>query len=283
MGAGLFAFNAHAASPLMGKLILQVQGRGEVWYANPVDQKAYLLPSDATEAYAALSTLATKVSQKELDSIPGAADKFSGNAATRSKYAGKWIKVGDEPDKIWYVGWKSKKKFYFDGTVPSFKYLHSLVTGALNSDISRLAKAEFNLPKKEAPAVETQTTIESAPATEGAANEATIAAPQSGFYVSSTALNTETYMMDADSKIWKPTMKLTFSKPAIDLVWHIYEVPGDIEVWNQKYPFEYEDNQAAFTLTAGNVASGKSYNYMIEATDKATGEQGKFYGTFSMK
>ena len=66
----IFTFAAtNLASKLSGKILLQVESKGEAWYVNPSDGKRYYM-ANGNEAYNIMRKLGLGISNKDLSQIP---------------------------------------------------------------------------------------------------------------------------------------------------------------------------------------------------------------------
>jgi len=65
---GKLTYNSALINKLRGKIVLQVESRGEAWYINPVDGKRYYMP-DGPSAYQIMRYLSLGISNKDLNTI----------------------------------------------------------------------------------------------------------------------------------------------------------------------------------------------------------------------
>jgi hypothetical protein len=68
-GAGKLATNSALVGKLKGKILLQVEGRGQAWYVNPADGKRYYL-KDGSAAYQIMKYLSLGATNDTLAKIP---------------------------------------------------------------------------------------------------------------------------------------------------------------------------------------------------------------------
>jgi len=126
---------ASLASRLSGRLLLPVSGQGELWYVYPKDLKRYIL-EDPGNAFVNVLSVTVEVTDKVLAGIPTAPGQ-KGNAQTIREYAGQFLHnpVGGG-DRLWYVDPVQKRRFWFDGSQPSFDFLHSLALGISDKNLA---------------------------------------------------------------------------------------------------------------------------------------------------
>lgn len=67
-GAGAFSIDASIVDRLRGKILLQVESRGEAWYLNPVDGKRYYM-KDGEQAYQIMRFLSLGITNNDLRKI----------------------------------------------------------------------------------------------------------------------------------------------------------------------------------------------------------------------
>lgn len=69
------------AKRLAGRILLQVESRGEAWYVNPVDGKRYYM-KDGAAAYAVMRDLSLGISNANLETIPAASAPAAATSTT---------------------------------------------------------------------------------------------------------------------------------------------------------------------------------------------------------
>ncbi|GEM_PF-2633468 len=113
---------ATLSSRLKGMILLPVQGKGELWYVNSIDGKRHLLGTDSQALYQ------TKMLAVQLD-----------EKAFRSyTIRGRFFMLKTDQSRVWYIEPKAAKRYYFDGTSGSFRFLHTIALGILDRDLSQI-------------------------------------------------------------------------------------------------------------------------------------------------
>jgi len=268
---------AKADNPYYGKFLLQTQGKGEVWYVNPYDGKRYQMPNDAERAYRLLASLSTVIDGRIILRIPAGPGGDKGDLRARELYKGHILAPQDDATRLWYVHTEDMKRYWFDGTDASFRYLLKKALGATDAQLASIPVGETAIeepvarPETIQPSVESVTgTIQGLPALPGSA-------------ILNVAVATDTRAIYDDSSEPRPTIKVTFDKPVKDLVVTVWDTTASsTQVWTQAYPFEMEEGQLTFTLSVSNVQDGMGYIYSVTATDKETGEPIKYDGSFQL-
>ena len=120
---------------LSGRILLQVESRGEAWYVNPKDQKRYYLgrPDDA---YNVMRRLSLGISEKEF--------------ASWSKGAPAWAKGGlylrpESHGEAYYVDF-NQRWHYLGRPLDAWQLLRSQGLGITNSDLNQIAIANLSTP-----------------------------------------------------------------------------------------------------------------------------------------
>lgn len=95
--AGLTPFNslnaANLASSLKGRILLQVESKGEAWYINPDNEKRYSLGMPV-DAFQVMRELGLGISNKDFNSF---------NEIAPSRLAGKILIKVEDKGKAYYV------------------------------------------------------------------------------------------------------------------------------------------------------------------------------------
>jgi len=97
----LTAADAKLSKRLSGRLLLQVENKGYIWYLNPADGQRYLISSD--NALSIFRSLALGISEANLNLIPTKESGQKGNAALRAKLKGKLLLRVEARGQISYV------------------------------------------------------------------------------------------------------------------------------------------------------------------------------------
>lgn len=114
--AFLFGLSTNSADALTmpertsGKILLQVESKGEGWYVYPKDLTRYSMgrPEEALELFRALSL---GITNANLAKIPVAGSSQSGDAALRSRLSGLFLLQVESSGEIWYVNPSDLKRY----------------------------------------------------------------------------------------------------------------------------------------------------------------------------
>jgi len=113
---------------LAGRILLQVESKGEGWYVNPTDNKRYFLGRPA-DAFNAMRELGLGVSNKDFDSFKGYAPK---------RLSGKILLKVEDSGKAYYVNPVDLKIHYLGKPSDAFSVMRNLGLGVSNGDIKKI-------------------------------------------------------------------------------------------------------------------------------------------------
>ncbi len=93
--------DAKLAARLAGRLLLQTETKGYIWYVNPQDYKRYFISQDS--ALSIFRSLALGITETNLNLIPTKASGQKGNASLRSRLKGRLLLRTEKGGRISYV------------------------------------------------------------------------------------------------------------------------------------------------------------------------------------
>jgi parallel beta-helix repeat protein len=130
--------DAKLALKLAGRLLLQVEKGGVVWYVNPGDNKRYLVTTD--NALSLFRSLSLGISELNLAKIPTKESGLKGDTALRKKLAGKLLLRVEKAGNIVYVDYNG---YRHDVTKDNLMSLfRSLSLGISNANIYKITVGE---------------------------------------------------------------------------------------------------------------------------------------------
>ena len=117
------------ASRVKGRILLQVQDKGQAWYISPMNGKRYSLgrPDDA---FRVMKSLGLGISNINFN-------KLSSSAAAKSLAGRILIKVEDN-GRAYYVNPVDLKLYYLGRPADAFGVMRSLGLGISNNDLSQI-------------------------------------------------------------------------------------------------------------------------------------------------
>lgn len=120
--------NSQLSKRLSGRILLQVEEKGESWYINPIDGFKYFLgrPDDA---FNLMRKLALGINNKNFDS-------FKGKAPAR--LSGRILLKVEDSGKAYYVNPLDLKMYYLGRPDDAFNLMRNFGLGAKNSDIRQI-------------------------------------------------------------------------------------------------------------------------------------------------
>lgn len=125
---------------VMGKILLEVEKKGEAWYVNPENSKRYFLgrPDDA---FAVMRSLGLGISEVDFK-------KFNNRAP--EKLAGRILIRAEHKGEAYYVYPNNLKLYYLGRPADAFKVMRELGLGIGSSNLEKVAKSDsaFNYEEK---------------------------------------------------------------------------------------------------------------------------------------
>jgi hypothetical protein len=124
---------ADLSSKLKGRILLQVEGKGEAWYVSPKDSKRYYM-ANGSEAYNIMRDLGVGITNKDLEKIK--ADK---NLA--KKQQGKIFLQVESHGEAYYIDNNGEAHYLKDGSA-AYDVMRELGLGIKNSDLNKINLAD---------------------------------------------------------------------------------------------------------------------------------------------
>jgi hypothetical protein len=122
---------ATAPNNLKGRILLQVESKGEAWYVNPKDgQKYYMANGD--EAFAIMKTLGVGMSNKDIE-------KMKTDANFRKKFIGKILLQVESHGEAYYISFDGRYNYLKDGAA-AYSIMRKLGLGISNSNLNKITE-----------------------------------------------------------------------------------------------------------------------------------------------
>jgi uncharacterized protein YkwD len=146
--AALFAATTQAetvAQRLSGKILLQVEAKGEAWYVNPETKERYFLgrPADAFEV---MRSLGLGIKNSDIANIPEARSSHKGDAALRKRLSGKILLQVEEKGEAWYVNPETMSRHYLGRPEDAFAVMRELGLGISDMDLISIPISSDSAP-----------------------------------------------------------------------------------------------------------------------------------------
>lgn len=125
-------------SSARGRILLQVQRRGEAWYMNPVDSRRYFL-RDGASAYEIMRKLGLGLTNANLAKIPEAGSLQKGDAALVSRLKGRILLQVESRGEAWYIHPVEGKRYYLKDGSTAYELMRKLGMGVYTSDLITLS------------------------------------------------------------------------------------------------------------------------------------------------
>ncbi len=128
---------------LGGRILLQVESKGEAWYVNPIDGKRYYLgrPDDA---FAIMRKLGLGITNKDISKIPveGENNPVNVDIYLINRLKGRILLQVESKGEAWYVNPIDGKRYYLGRPDDAFSIMRDLGLGITNFDIGQIEVAE---------------------------------------------------------------------------------------------------------------------------------------------
>lgn len=134
-----FARAASLGKTLAGRILLNVEGKGEAWYVYPVDNKRYYLgrPADAFEV---MRRLGLGIAEIDFQKIAQAGMPVEGDRALAARLAGRIILETERKGEAWYINPVDLKKYYLGRPADAFALMRQLSLGISREDLAKIHK-----------------------------------------------------------------------------------------------------------------------------------------------
>lgn len=122
------SFASDISSRLRGRIILQVESRGEAWYVNPDNEKRYFLGRPA-DAFQVMRELGLGISNKDFNSF---------NEIAPNRLSGKILLKVEDSGKAYYINPVNLKMYFLGSPADAFNVMRSLGLGITNKDLETI-------------------------------------------------------------------------------------------------------------------------------------------------
>ena len=122
-------YDKKLTNKLKGKILLQVESKGEAWYVNPKDEKRYYM-ADGNEAYNIMRTLGVGITNKDLE-------KIKNNKSEAKKQSGKIFLQVESNGQAYYINSNGNAHYLKDGN-EAYKIMRELGLGIKNNDLYKI-------------------------------------------------------------------------------------------------------------------------------------------------
>ncbi|HTW96766.1 MAG TPA: phosphodiester glycosidase family protein [Candidatus Methylomirabilis sp.] len=131
---------ATLAEQLSGRIVLDVDMKGEAWYINPADLTRYYLGRPA-DAFAVMRQLGVGISEGNFQKIAQSGTSASGNLALARQLSGKIILEVEKNGEAWYVYPVNLKKYYLGRPADAFGVMRQLGLGITHANLMKIPRA----------------------------------------------------------------------------------------------------------------------------------------------
>jgi hypothetical protein len=121
-------------SKLKGKILLQVESKGEAYYINPKDSKKYYM-SDGSKAYELMRIFGMGISNKDLE-------KIKNNKSLAKKYSGKIFLQVESKGEAYYIDSNGSANYLKDGKA-AYDIMRKLGLGITNENLNKIVEGSL--------------------------------------------------------------------------------------------------------------------------------------------
>jgi len=122
------SFASDISNRLKGRILLQVESKGEAWYINPDNEKRYFLGRPA-DAFQVMRELGLGISNKDFDSF---------NEKAPKRLAGKILLKVEDSGKAYYASPTDLRLYFLGRPADAFKVMRELGLGIKNKDLDKV-------------------------------------------------------------------------------------------------------------------------------------------------
>ncbi|MBI4122030.1 MAG: hypothetical protein HY461_01730 [Parcubacteria group bacterium] len=128
---------ASVSDNVSGRILLQVEGRGEAWYVHPVTKRRHLLgrPDDA---FRVMREQGLGISNADLAKIPEAGTPTTGDRALRQRLSGRILLQVESHGEAWYVNPVDQKRYFLGRPADAFRVMREQGLGISNRDLGTI-------------------------------------------------------------------------------------------------------------------------------------------------
>lgn len=129
---------------LNGRILLQVESRGEAWYVSPLTGRRHYLgrPEDA---FRVMREQGLGISNRDLDKIPLGGAAESADLSFAHKHRGKIFLAVESKGEAWYVNPGDLRRYYLGRPADAFALLQKFGLGIKNADLNKIPTSSEKL------------------------------------------------------------------------------------------------------------------------------------------
>ncbi|NTW21920.1 hypothetical protein HGA34_00050 [Candidatus Falkowbacteria bacterium] len=129
--------SASAATDLRGRILLQVESKGQAWYVLPENGKRAFL-GHPTDAFNIMRELGLGITNANINKIP-IIGQGQMNTAYVKKLAGRILLQVESHGEAWYVSPVTLKRYYLGRPADAFRIMRELGLGITNANLGKIA------------------------------------------------------------------------------------------------------------------------------------------------
>ncbi len=127
------------ATRLSGRILINVQGKGEAWYVNPADSKRHYL-GRPTDAFNVMRRLGVGIAENNFQQIAQEGMPVEGNKELARSLAGKIVLQVERNGEAWYINPVDLKRYYLGRPTDAYGVMRKLGLGVRLKDLASIHK-----------------------------------------------------------------------------------------------------------------------------------------------
>ncbi|NTU99081.1 cupredoxin family copper-binding protein [Candidatus Falkowbacteria bacterium] len=125
------------ATKMSGRILLQVEGKGQAWYVDPSTKTRAFLGRPA-DAYNIMKSFGLGVSNDDIKKIVTSSGLSGGNTAFARRFSGRILLQIQSHGEAWYVNPTNLKRYYLGRPADAFKVMRTLGLGMNNKNLAQI-------------------------------------------------------------------------------------------------------------------------------------------------
>ncbi|KKQ60756.1 MAG: Copper amine oxidase domain protein [Parcubacteria group bacterium GW2011_GWE2_38_18] len=126
-------------SSLAGRILLNVESKGEAWYVNSLNNQRYSL-GRPDEAFRVMRQLGLGISEVDFQKIAQAGMPVTGDLKIAKRLSGRIIIETEKNGEAWYINPVDLKKYYLGRPSDAFQVMRKLGLGITRANLARVHK-----------------------------------------------------------------------------------------------------------------------------------------------
>ncbi|MEI7498163.1 MAG: phosphodiester glycosidase family protein [Candidatus Falkowbacteria bacterium] len=137
-----YAQAATMGAKLAGKILLNVEQGGELWYVNPDNKQRYEVDK-YEDLLAVAKKLAKPISEVDFQKIAQGGMPVVGDVVVAKKYAGRFVERNERGGELWFVNLADLKRYPLTDAVTALASIKKVAIGITRENLAHIHKPVF--------------------------------------------------------------------------------------------------------------------------------------------